>query len=530
MSEKQRRSNLELLRIVSIFMIVLHHCMVHGIFAFWHENSVLSAEINNWLCLFMSSGGKVGVSLFVLLTGYFCCKKEFSAGKWINVYLQTFLISVIVWCLFYLTDRQSALSHTLKSFLPFSYDAYWFVSDWLLLYLFSPVLNLLLLNIKRTYLCFFLAVLSIYWVVIPSLFTFDITCSSFIYFLYLYLLGGALRLKAFVLNKGAVTALVLAASICFIDAGLKTVNGIEIYLGNAAPYFRLNSIYTLFVSLSLFYLFANLKIENNRIINYISASMFGVYLIHDNDLVRPFLWNSLLHVADYMWSPYFVFKAAGVSFMVMICCVALDKCYYLIFGNFAKKIFSQINDWLSSSDYPKKAGDMIKHRLNGNYNAIIALFLIFLMFKPFLSGRYFVLSFTSEATSSYQVKVSAQTVKNASDGLHKNVVFDVFPEQKHVAVELPFNKIHGIAIELRDKTQSPIINDIKLSGKKVSRLPLQNFDRKAPFLMKYNGSLDLKGKKYYNFPIIGIFLLLAALIVFYKKVVKYVSLKGNLTS
>ena len=65
MQEKQRQSNIELLRIVAIVMSVVHHFAVHGNMEF----PLTSLSANRlWIQLLML-GGKVGVNLFVLSSG-----------------------------------------------------------------------------------------------------------------------------------------------------------------------------------------------------------------------------------------------------------------------------------------------------------------------------------------------------------------------------------------------------------------------------------------------------------------------------
>lgn len=82
-----RSSNFELLRIVAMFMIVLHHCTVHGVFSYWHNNTTFIHHINNFLCSFLASGGKIGVTIFVLISGYFLCMQDFKISRLLKIYL-----------------------------------------------------------------------------------------------------------------------------------------------------------------------------------------------------------------------------------------------------------------------------------------------------------------------------------------------------------------------------------------------------------------------------------------------------------
>lgn len=62
-NEKNRQSNIECLRILAMLLIVAHHFSVHG------GGNFLEQFTTNYVWTeFISSGGKVGVNLFVLIT------------------------------------------------------------------------------------------------------------------------------------------------------------------------------------------------------------------------------------------------------------------------------------------------------------------------------------------------------------------------------------------------------------------------------------------------------------------------------
>lgn len=64
-----RKSNIELLRMVSMFLIVLHHYCVNS--GFMEIMDLSQVTPNTLLVQFMSFGGKVGVNVFLIISGYF---------------------------------------------------------------------------------------------------------------------------------------------------------------------------------------------------------------------------------------------------------------------------------------------------------------------------------------------------------------------------------------------------------------------------------------------------------------------------
>ena len=65
----QRQSNFEFLRILAIIMIIFHHIAVHGNFS--------NPDVTSYLFIvLMQMGGKIGVNIFILISGYFLIKSE----------------------------------------------------------------------------------------------------------------------------------------------------------------------------------------------------------------------------------------------------------------------------------------------------------------------------------------------------------------------------------------------------------------------------------------------------------------------
>ena len=62
-----RQSNIELLRIITMFFIVAHHFAVHSGFDF----PVNTISINRLWIQFIQIGGKIGVDIFVLISFVF---------------------------------------------------------------------------------------------------------------------------------------------------------------------------------------------------------------------------------------------------------------------------------------------------------------------------------------------------------------------------------------------------------------------------------------------------------------------------
>lgn len=77
-------------------------------------------------------------------------------------------------------------------------------------------------------------------------------------------------------------------------------------------------------SLFLFLFFKNFKIGYNRIINTLGACSFGVYLIHENIMVKKFLWTDWIRNNQYFDKKFFGIYAIGVIISVYLVCVFIE--------------------------------------------------------------------------------------------------------------------------------------------------------------------------------------------------------------
>lgn len=94
---KQRNSSIELLRIISMVMIMFYHFSIHGHFDF----ATASVSVSRvWLNL-ISMGGKIGVDLFVLISGYYLISdtKSLNFKKILKLWGQVFFYSVVIYVL-----------------------------------------------------------------------------------------------------------------------------------------------------------------------------------------------------------------------------------------------------------------------------------------------------------------------------------------------------------------------------------------------------------------------------------------------
>ena len=82
MSKKIRNSNFELMRIISMFLIVLYHTICHG-----HVIQNSTTPFLKTFFLILEIITIVHVNSFVLVSGYYQCESEFKIKKIIKLWL-----------------------------------------------------------------------------------------------------------------------------------------------------------------------------------------------------------------------------------------------------------------------------------------------------------------------------------------------------------------------------------------------------------------------------------------------------------
>ena len=88
---KQRRSNLELYRILVMMLIVAHHYVVNsGVLDVMHNDPMSGRSLYLYL---IGMWGKTGINCFVLITGYFMCKSHITVKKFLKLLLEILFYS-----------------------------------------------------------------------------------------------------------------------------------------------------------------------------------------------------------------------------------------------------------------------------------------------------------------------------------------------------------------------------------------------------------------------------------------------------
>lgn len=344
-TKKQRSSNLELFRIVSMFLIVLHHYVVNS-------NVIINAlatptKLNSILALLLGAWGKMGINCFVLITGYFMCKTNITLKKFMKLIFEIEFYRIIIYIIFLATGYETfSFTRIVKVLLPVSRVDNNFTGCFLLFYLCIPFLNCLIKNLNEKNHIKLLLLVGFIYIVLGSIPKIGVTMNYVSWFIVLYIIASYVRLypkKKF--DSAKIWGLL---SLLFVSMSVVTVVGALIAprIGQVLSYYFLsdsNKILAVATSFSLFMFFKNLKMGNSKIINTIASTTFGVLLIHANsDAMRTWLWCDVLKNEECFGSKYFVLFAIASTIVVFAVCALIDYCRIIFIEKLYMKLWDKI--------------------------------------------------------------------------------------------------------------------------------------------------------------------------------------------
>ena len=239
---KTRNTNIEIIRIISIVMIVISHYCVHGMIF----PSTMPLGPNRFLLEFFTLGN-LGSILFVLISGYFMINsKEIKKKKLIKLILQVMFYSIIIYIIIILIRQEPfSIKNAIKNVFPITFKQYWFASAYIMLYILSPFINKFLNSLSRKEHLTFISVLFFIFSILHTLTTIDFYGNELMEFVMFYSIGAYIfkypnNLFMKYNIKISIVSIILIALliICFDFLGTKIVmfsNSLRYLLSRTSP-------------------------------------------------------------------------------------------------------------------------------------------------------------------------------------------------------------------------------------------------------------------------------------------------------
>lgn len=299
--EKNRLTNFEILRIISMIMIILHHYSVHGGIL-----EITSYGINKYIAVFCYSLGKIGVNIFFLISGYFLINSKFKISKVIKLIMQVLEYSIPLTIVFMCFNKEIAIKKLLKSIIIIFYNHYWFINTYIIIYLLMPFFNKFIKIIKKEQFLIIIFILVSILVILPNLKLNSAFYGQLQWGIFMYFIGAYIKLYAYEERKKHIKIIKTLQDLNFIICIIFLVYIFVLFLFTYYSSFKdnevfkkidklidMNSIFPFILSILIFIKFSKIKMKNNKVINFFGGTSFGVYLFHDC-IYKKTIWNNIL--------------------------------------------------------------------------------------------------------------------------------------------------------------------------------------------------------------------------------------------
>jgi len=331
-SLKQRSTNLELFRIITMLLIIIHHYVVNS--GLVSDGSPILADPMSGRSLFLlllGAWGKTGINCFVLITGYFMCRSRISAQKFFKLYFEILFYFFAINSVFWITGYSSINARELLAMLfPFAYVADGFGTAYLLFFLCIPFLNALLQNMSQRMHAYLLLFLFFLYVVPGTVkFLCYLNMNYVSWFIVLYFLAAYVRMYPNRLFES--TGFWGICSVICISLGALSVvacTWLGVRRGQFMTYYFMidsNTFLAAATGFSTFLFFKNVKIPYNPVINKLASTCFGVLLLHANsDAMRRWLWVDVLNNVGVYHKSWMPVHAIGSTLTIFLICAGID--------------------------------------------------------------------------------------------------------------------------------------------------------------------------------------------------------------
>lgn len=345
--KKQRSSNIELLRIIAMFLIVLHHAIVHGgldktLIKFYTIPNFLAHGFTIFSLQSLVIFGKMGVAIFVLITGYFMVYSQARFVKVIKIWLVIFIYSLGLFLISLAMNVQNfSIAGLVKSILPVIFSNYWFMTSYVVMYLFIPALNTFLNKATRSIRRCVIELLFLTNVILPILFAtmpdnaVALGATNVTSFILLYLIGAEMRFRQLLQPRYRLVSRTLfwgsllgyIASIACLDGlGLITKKAFFIEHATVLSGTGSNGVFALGMAVGLFVIVGTRTIKRRKSINLLATSTLSVYLIHDNPYIRSWLWHTVFRLGTLSTTVWWlsIVRLVVVTMIVYVVATLID--------------------------------------------------------------------------------------------------------------------------------------------------------------------------------------------------------------
>lgn len=339
---------MELLRLVAMFMVIVLHYLYKGGL---RTPIMESFDLNSYIVWLIESFAIVAVNVYVLITGYFMSKSSLKLSRLLEIICQVLWYSLLipmVLAILGVVDLSAFTTYDILQFVfPIHMKQYWFVTAYVILMLFVPLINFAIKHMSKQQLltatCLLTAFETLPKSVVPFEFAVDEAGNNVLWLICLYLIGAYIRMYGipfFATLKKSVISYMIGVLCIFVSLIVMRIIyfRIDAFGSRVAFAYDYNHIFCLAASVALFYTFLYIRIPEgkcSKIIITFAPYTFGVYLLHEHVLIR-YEWVKWLRVTSTENVFVFVIELVYKCLLVLLLGIVLDWIRAKVFSVFVK--------------------------------------------------------------------------------------------------------------------------------------------------------------------------------------------------
>ncbi len=334
-----RNYGIDLLRILSMMGIIILHVLGHG--GILDNLDFLSVKYA--ILWFVEISVFCAVNCYCLISGYVGYGKKFNGGNLLYLCIQACFYTVVITLLFLFwgdCNDNIGFSMIVEAAFPFAFNVYWYFSAYFSMFFFVPFLNYLLENLEVVQCKKLIYTILIVYSIIPTIFNNDMgnidDGYSALWLAFMYLIGGYIK-KCNIAGKKSqyVWGYIMCVIITWL--GKFSIEIISNYIWGephgGALLISNTSPTIIFAAIFLLLIFSRLHIKKSmiKVIRFFAPLTFGIYLIHEEPLIRTrFIENAFI---DYVKCNVIqcVVGVFFTSICIFIFCSLIDKLRLLFF-------------------------------------------------------------------------------------------------------------------------------------------------------------------------------------------------------
>ena len=336
--KKNRNYGIDLLRIISMIMIVILHILSQGGIL----NNVPAFGLSYQLAWALEIICYMGVNIYALISGYVGIDSKFKYTNIIKLTLEVMFYTVLITLIFKIIDPSLvSTSDIVKSFFPFAFNHYWYFTAYFGIFFFIPFIQKMVGSFDRNDSKKFIWTVIIIFSLLPIIFREDIFFIKWGYHVVwlscLYIVGACIKKFGFnnVIEKNLVKVLLISVLVTIIskiaiEYAVKIIVDKEIigmmFVSYTSPTVLLSSISTLLI-------FSKMEINDRfkKCISFLAPLSFAVYLIH----TEPLIWERLLKDAFKVFTTYnpilMILIVLSSAILIYMVCIIIEYVRVLLF-------------------------------------------------------------------------------------------------------------------------------------------------------------------------------------------------------